>query len=270
MLSQSFINEILNSPSGTSWTNNGNGFTNNWGGMMDYDGGAQNYSSYSLAEQHNSIDGGGGVAGEIVLPPLHMTVPKSYQGNIALTMISFSMGFQQHLAKYLGHYPQFIDPLAGVRNDGPIQYIGGAGDVTGAFQIGGMILAANSDGNANHILAALMITRSGNTGGLKLLNVERGILAAEKNVISSGDYLRIENAASRINKPITVVGSRASGTAKAYSDWDYVIEGLNRKEWSKIKNSIPGARSTFDNTPRNIDIFKTLDLSRPYLTIYPR
>ena len=67
---------------------------------------------------------------------------------------------------------------------------------------------------------------------------------------------RIENAATRINKPIIVIGSRASGKAGAYSDWDYIIEGgLKSSEWSKIKNSLPGiARSILDNTPRNIDI----------------
>ncbi|WP_448824528.1 hypothetical protein [Capnocytophaga ochracea] len=91
------------------------------------------------------------------------------------------------------------------------------------------------------------------------------------NLLSHGDYLRIQNAATRIRKPITVVGSRASGKAGAYSDWDYVIEGLNRKSWSKIKNSLPGSRSLLDNTPRNIDIFKgSVDTSKPYITIYPR
>jgi len=67
--------------------------------------------------------------------------------------------------------------------------------------------------------------------------------------------LRIENAATRIGKPITVVGSRAKGTAGAFSDWDYVIEGLNNKSWKQIKNSLPGSKSILDNTPRNIDIF---------------
>ncbi|WPO84289.1 DUF6443 domain-containing protein [Chryseobacterium sp. JJR-5R] len=173
------------------------------------------------------------------------------------------------------------ESLSGVRNDGPIKYVGGAGDPLGVWEVGGMALSAGSSGKGNYILAALMITRSGNTTGLKMLSAEQGILeaetsilktqfAAEKNIISSSDFLRIENAASRINKPITVVGSRANGTAKAYSDWDYVIEGLNSREWSKIKNSIPGARSIIDNTPRNIDIFKQLDLSRPYLKIHPR
>lgn len=81
----------------------------------------------------------------------------------------------------------------------------------------------------------------------------------------------MSNAATRIRKPITVVGSRASGKAGAYSDWDYVIEGLNRKKWSKIKNSLPGSHSLLDNTPKNIDIFKgPVDTSKPYITIYPR
>lgn len=91
------------------------------------------------------------------------------------------------------------------------------------------------------------------------------------SVISKGDYLRIQNAATKINKPITVVGSRASGTAKAYSDWDYVISGLNSRNWSTIKNSLPGSRSILDNTPRNIDIFKgPLDVTKPHIIINPR
>ncbi len=91
-------------------------------------------------------------------------------------------------------------------------------------------------------------------------------------VISKGDYLRIKNAANRINKPISVVGSRASGKAGAYSDWDYVIHGglKNSREWSKIKNSLPGARSIPDNTPRNIDILPgPVRKGTPHITIYP-
>ncbi len=72
---------------------------------------------------------------------------------------------------------------------------------------------------------------------LKELNILKVLLQAS-------ELLRIENATTRIGKPITVVGSRASGTAKAFSDWDYVIEGgLNSKNWSKIKNSLPALRS---------------------------
>ncbi|AZA86441.1 RHS repeat-associated core domain-containing protein [Chryseobacterium shandongense] len=38
MLSQSFIDQLQNSPSGTTWYNTGIGFTNNLGASMDYDG----------------------------------------------------------------------------------------------------------------------------------------------------------------------------------------------------------------------------------------
>lgn|GEM_PF-1005527 len=92
----------------------------------------------------------------------------------------------------------------------------------------------------------------------------------DPKVISAGDFLRIENAATKIKKPITVVGSRAKGTASAFSDWDYVIEGLNNKDWKSIKNSLPGSKSLLDNTPRNIDIFEKLDPTKPYITINPR
>ena len=101
--------------------------------------------------------------------------------------------------------------------------------------------------------------------------VEVNAAKTSTNVLSKGELLRIENAATRINKPITVVGSRAKGTAGAYSDWDYVIPGLNSKNWSTIKNSLPGARSVLDNTPRNIDIFKgPVNTNLPHITIYPR
>lgn len=67
------------------------------------------------------------------------------------------------------------------------------------------------------------------------------------------------------------MGSRPKGTAGAYSDWDYVIPGLNSKNWSTIKNSLPGSRSILDNTPRNIDIFKgPLDVTKPHIIINPR
>lgn len=92
-----------------------------------------------------------------------------------------------------------------------------------------------------------------------------------KNLLTAGELARIENAATRIGKPINVVGSRASGTAKATSDWDYVIEGLTNKQWKQIKNSLPGAPSRADNLPRTIDIFREpVDATRPFITIYPR
>lgn len=101
-------------------------------------------------------------------------------------------------------------------------------------------------------------------------SAENGIIKSERDLITRGEYQRIENAATRINKPITLVGSRASGKAKAYSDWDYVIEDMSNKEWKAVRNSLPGSPSRIDNMPRMIDIFKQLDPSKPHFTIYPR
>jgi hypothetical protein len=106
-------------------------------------------------------------------------------------------------------------------------------------------------------------------GRQALTSGEKGMLQ-KGNLLTQGEYLRIENAATRINKPISVVGSRASGTAKATSDWDYAIENMNNKNWKAIKNSLPGSPSRIDNMPRMIDIFKQLDQSKPHFTIYPR
>ena len=91
------------------------------------------------------------------------------------------------------------------------------------------------------------------------------------NVLSKGELLRIENAATRINKPITVVGSRAKGTAGPYSDWDYVIPGLTNKNWKTIKNSLPGSKSVMDNMPRNIDLHQPpVRIHEPHIIINPR
>ena len=129
-------------------------------------------------------------------------------------------------------------------------------------------------GFVNSASVGYSIALRGATTGVEMMSnaVRTSSVSAETtSILSHGDYLRIQNAATRIRKPITVVGSRASGKAGAYSDWDYVIEGLNRKKWSKIKNSLPGSRSLLDNTPKNIDIFKgPVDTSKPYITIYPR
>jgi RHS repeat-associated protein len=104
---------------------------------------------------------------------------------------------------------------------------------------------------------------------ISLVNI-KSLAKAGTDVLSPSNLKRIENAATRVDIPISVVGSRASGTAKAYSDWDYVIEGISSKNWSKIKNSLPGARSLDDNMPGNIDLFKgPLDVSKPHITIIP-
>ena len=86
--------------------------------------------------------------------------------------------------------------------------------------------------------------------------------------ISAAEFHRLYNAACRISLDIVVIGSRANGTAKATSDWDYIIEKLNNRKWKKIKNSIPGAKTI--NTPRMIDIVRLpVDPSKPHIRVTP-
>ena len=89
--------------------------------------------------------------------------------------------------------------------------------------------------------------------------------------LTEPELQRIQNAANKIGKLICVVGSRAKGTAKVTSDFDYVIEGINSKQWGKIKNSLPGAPSRIDNLPRHIDLLRgPVDTAKSHVTIYPK
>ena len=94
----------------------------------------------------------------------------------------------------------------------------------------------------------------------------RGAVSSTTVFITKGEYLRLQNAADRIQEDIYIVGSRANGTATPSSDWDYIIPNINNRKWKKIKNSIPGAK-TIDH-PRNIDIVHLpLNPNMPYIRI---
>ena len=87
--------------------------------------------------------------------------------------------------------------------------------------------------------------------------------------IPAAEATRIQNAANRIGKPINVVGSRAAGTARPDSDWDFVIEA-NSKTRSSVSSSLPGAKNVSEGLPRNQDVFKgPLDTSKPHVTFSP-
>lgn len=87
--------------------------------------------------------------------------------------------------------------------------------------------------------------------------------------ISPSEAIRIQNAADRIGVPIALVGSRANGTASAFSDWDYVINASGRKLHS-VSTSLPGA-STLERLPNVVDIFRgSVDMSKPHIIFYPR
>jgi hypothetical protein len=60
------------------------------------------------------------------------------------------------------------------------------------------------------------------------------------------NVIRIQSIATKYNIEITVVGSRAKGTANAFSDWDYIITGGT----SKTRNS------ALYQLPRNLNAAK--------------
>jgi hypothetical protein len=87
--------------------------------------------------------------------------------------------------------------------------------------------------------------------------------------ITASEALRIQNAANRIGEPISLVGSRASGTAGAYSDWDYVITGINGSTRHSVSSSLPRGATEL-GVGRQIDIFTgPLDDTLPHITFFP-
>lgn len=91
-------------------------------------------------------------------------------------------------------------------------------------------------------------------------------ITSDLRPITTSQLHRLHNAALRISLDIIIVGSRANGTARETSDWDYIIKELNNRKWKKIKNSMPGAKTK--DRPRNIDIVRTnLDKSKPHILV---
>jgi hypothetical protein len=84
--------------------------------------------------------------------------------------------------------------------------------------------------------------------------------------ISPANATRIQNAANRTRQEITVVGSRASGTANPASDWDYVMSGKSSQRHS-ASSSVPRGTSggAQDSMGREtgIDVFQSYNPDGP-------
>ena len=116
------------------------------------------------------------------------------------------------------------------------------------------------------------------TGGSAYLST-RGSTSSSKatsSPISNLEAKRIQNAANRTNQKITVVGSRASGTAGPNSDWDYIMSGNSAQRHSAASSVPCGVWGGENNT--GIDIFSSypgspnpviLDRSRLYIEFFP-
>lgn len=94
---------------------------------------------------------------------------------------------------------------------------------------------------------------------------------AKTSNLSPGDIVRIQNAANRTDTTITVVGSRANGTAGANSDWDFVLpKDTPRSTRRSLSSSLPeGPRGIGE--PRNQDFFmEPIDTTKPHISFPPR
>lgn len=80
----------------------------------------------------------------------------------------------------------------------------------------------------------------------------------EEAGISVSDTRRIQNAATRTNQDIVVVGSRANGKATPTSDWDYYMTGKSSQRHSAA-SSLPrgtsGGEINYLGGDSGIDIF---------------
>jgi hypothetical protein len=100
---------------------------------------------------------------------------------------------------------------------------------------------------------------------------------AQIDNISPGVRDRIQRIADKYGIEITVVGSRAAGTAGAASDWDYIIGG-RAKERSNAKRELPrdsnGGELDASGRETGIDGWNAanypVDQSKPYITFLPR
>ncbi len=171
------------------------------------------------------------------------------------------------------------DPVNYVDPDGHAPWLVAA--AAGAAAGAGIDIAtqlATNGGNFDCInwgsvgVSAALGALPGTTKGLnwrRLLADQRGSLGGGAGLTAS-EVARIQNAANRLGRPIHLVGSRAKGTAKPGSDWDYVIEGLNSRGWSKVKNSLPGAPNREEGVARSIDLFKgPLNPNLPHVSFWP-
>ena len=136
------------------------------------------------------------------------------------------------------------------------------------FAVSDLHPAQLSDGLVRSALQSVAARGTSATPGPTVVATNTGGGASLDN-LSASDAMRIQNAANKIGIPITVVGSRAGGTAGAWSDWDYVITGANSATKGKVRNSLPeGHRGV--GAPRNIDIFTgAVNTDLPHITFNP-
>jgi hypothetical protein len=88
-----------------------------------------------------------------------------------------------------------------------------------------------------------------------------GLRTAEEAGISEAQARQIQNAADRTGQRITVVGSRAKGTARPDSDWDYILSGKSSQRHS-ARSSLPRGTSGGELNSRGMET--GIDIGQDY------
>jgi hypothetical protein len=120
----------------------------------------------------------------------------------------------------------------------------------------------------------------GEDTGRQIIETDKGQIVvgggAQLEHLNPADIARIQNAANRTGQEITVVGSRAGGTAGPSADWDYLMSG-NSAQRHSATSSVPrgisgGALDSREFSGRDVWSSRTnpLDTSKPYIIFRPK
>ncbi len=90
--------------------------------------------------------------------------------------------------------------------------------------------------------------------------------------LTSNEQARVQNAANRSGKDISVVGSRVNPNKdlRPDSDFDFVID-VNAKTRNSLSRSLPGSKNVRESISNNQDIFKgSVNIDKPHVIFHPR
>ena len=243
MLSQSFMDEVWGSPSGTTWKNNGNGFTNNWGGIMDSEGFAQNYRGYSPRDSFSALGAsGGGVAGEIRLPNLHLGSSNAWAASASMFVHHNSFMDKWNSNQAFQEEQREFYRTCGHCNERGVMMIGGAGDPVGIFDVGGQIISNWELQNrylamGAGILGAIALKKAGlatKTEGNLALGLREDLFTFAK--VKNFDTYKAFSTGLQEEKILNAM--------KTYDKIHFNVTGFSKYQFSKFK---PGGPVTGNN-----------------------
>jgi len=115
-------------------------------------------------------------------------------------------------------------------------------------------------------------------GPLAAKAADAGVATTEQVVVRGGadlakvtgqDQAAIQSAATRIGRPISLVGSRATGSISMSSDYDYVVTGATKENIAILRKALPSTYMGIGEPP-GIDIFTGgIQPGTPYITFNP-